>query len=235
MKFSAIVLGVVLLAATVRAQTDFSGPQLPRDPGATTAANFVTSTSDTTEPPTLWAEADPAPAIATAEPVAIPASFSGPSVLGARTAYDWQLYVGYTFFRFYEVPSLKNTENGLDIGVSYFPHAGWIGGEGILMGTFGSQYGTTSKFAMPAGGIKLRWAGPRGTQFFLHGLAGHAHFIPQTGYGPQGAFAYEAGGGVDIAHGRRMALRAEVDAVGTRFFGTYQYSPKFTLGVVFKF
>lgn len=233
MKCSAVVLGIALLAATVSAQTTFSGPQLPAALGATTTANLLT---DTTQPsPTLWAEAEPTAAITAAAPVASAAALNGPPVLVTRPQYDWQLYAGYTFFRFYEIPTLKNTENGLDIGMSYFPRAGWIGGEGILMGTMGSQSGYGSTFVLAAGGVKLRWAGPRDTQFFLHSLAGGAHFVPQTAYGGQEAFGYEAGGGVDVAHGRRLALRGEVDAVGTRFFGTYQYSPKFSIGIVFKF
>jgi hypothetical protein len=231
MKGSAVVLGVVLLAATVGAQTNFSGPQLPAAPGAMITAKFA---ADTTQPsPTLWAEAAPASPIATVAPVA--ADSYGPPVLATRPPYIWELYAGYSFFNFYEVPNVTNLENGFDVTLNYFPGAGWIGAEGDLQATFGHQLGCTSKFVMPAGGLRLRWAGPRGTQFFLHGLAGRAHYFPQTGYGGPNAFAYEAGGGVDIAHARRMAIRAEVDAVGTRFFGTYQYSPKFSLGIVFKF
>jgi len=233
MKCSAVVLGIALLAATVSAQTNFSGPQLPAASGAMTAANLVT---DTTQPsPTLWAEAGPAGAIATADPLASADAAEGPPVLTARPAYSWQLYAGYTFFNFYEVPHTTNLENGFDVAVDYFPRAGWIGAEGDMQATFGHQLGCTSKFVMASGGLKLRWAGPRGTQFFIHGLAGGAHYFPQTAYGGPNAFGYEAGGGVDLAHGRRMAIRAEADAVGTRFFGTYQYSPKFTIGVVFKF
>lgn len=235
MKGSAVVLGVVLLAATVRAQTDFSGPKLPASPGATTTAAFLPDTTDTTtQPPTLWAEAAPAAPLTAASPVAGAAAY-GPQVLTARPAYVWELYAGYSFFDFFEVPHTTNVENGFDVAVDYFPGAGWIGAEGDLQATFGHQSGCISKFAMPSGGVKVRWAGPRGTQFFLHGLAGGAHYFPQTAYGSQNAFAYEAGGGVDIAHARRMAIRAEVDAVATRFFGTYQYSPKFSLGIVFKF
>jgi hypothetical protein len=235
MKCSAVVLGVVLFAATATAsaQTNFSGPQLPAAPGAPTAADLLT---DTTQPsPTFLAEAQPTAAIATAEPLASAADFNGPPVLSIRTPYIWELYAGYSFFNFYEVPKTTNLENGFDVAVDYFPWAGWIGFEGDMQATFGHQLGCTSKFVMASGGVKLRWAGPRGTQFFIHGLAGGAHYFPQTGYGSPNAFAYEAGGGVDVAHGRRMALRGEVDAVGTRFFGTYQYSPKFSIGIVFKF
>jgi hypothetical protein len=232
MKCSAVVLGIALLAATVSAQTTFSGPQLPAALGATTTANFLT---DTTQPsPTLWAEAEPTAAIATAAPAASGEAY-GPSVLTARPAYIWELYAGYSFFNFYEVPNTTNLENGFDVTLDYFPHAGWIGGEGDMQATFGHQLGCISKFVLAAGGVRLRWAGPRGTQFFIHGLAGGAHYFPQTAFGSQNAFGYEAGGGVDVAHGRRMALRGEVDAVGTRFFGTYQYSPKVSIGIVFKF
>jgi hypothetical protein len=234
MKCSAVVLGVVLLATTVSAQTNLSGPQLPAALGATTTAKLVTAT-DTTQPPTLWAEAAPNGAVATAAPVATDAAAYGPPVLSTRPPYNWELYAGYTFFNFYEVPSITNLENGFDVTVDYFPGAGWIGGEGDLQATFGHQLGCTSKFVLASGGVKLRWAGPRGTQFFIHGLAGGAHYFPQTAYGGPNAFGYEAGGGVDIAHARRMALRAEVDAVGTNFFGTYQYSPKVSIGIVYKF
>jgi hypothetical protein len=233
MKCSAVVLGVALLAATVSAQTNSSGPRLPAALGATTTANLV---SDTAQPsPTLWAEAEPTAAMAMAAPVASAAAAYGPQVLTARPAYTWELYAGYTFFDFYEIPNTTNLENGFDVTVDYFPHAGWIGGEGDMQATFGHQLGCTSKFVMASGGLRLRWAGPRGTQFFIHGLAGGAHYFPQTAYGGQDAFGYEAGGGVDVQHGRRMALRGEVDAVGTRFFGTYQYSPKVSIGIVFKF
>jgi hypothetical protein len=237
MKCSAVALGVVLLAATVSAQSSLGGPPLPAAPGATTTAKFVAdTTTDTTQPsPTLWAEAAPTAAIATAAPVATAAAEEGPQVLTARPPYNWELYAGYSFFDFYEVPNTTNLENGFDVAVNYFPGAGWIGAEGDLQSTFGHQLGCISKFVMASGGVRLRWAGPRGTQFFIHGLAGGAHYFPQTAYGGPNAFGYEGGGGVDIAHGRRMALRAEVDAVGTRFFGTYQYSPKFSLGIVFKF
>ncbi|MGH9740483.1 MAG: hypothetical protein ACRD4X_18135 [Candidatus Acidiferrales bacterium] len=158
------------------------------------------------------------------------------SVLGVRTYYNWQIYGEYTFFHFYELPNVTNVENGLDLGVTYFPHAGWIGFDGDLMAAFGSQFGQTSKFALPAGGARLRWPGPRGTQFFIRGLVGVAHFLPQTAYGGQSALGYQAGGGVDVVrHRGRIAFRGEVDAVGTKLFTSYQISPKVSLGVVFNF
>lgn len=235
MKCSAVVLGVVLLAATVGAQSNSSRSQLFAAPGSAVALAIAT---DTTQPPALWANAAPAEPIAAAPLPASsePAAAQFPPVYNVLHGDSWQLYAGYTFFRFYEVPSLINTENGFDVGLTFFPHAGWIGLEGNLQSTFGYQAGCTSKFVMPAGGLRLRWAGTRGIQVFVHGLAGGAHFFPQTAFGGQNAFAYEAGGGIDITRGyHRLGYRAEVDAVGSRFFGTYQYSPKVSAGIVFKF
>ncbi|MGA9883840.1 MAG: hypothetical protein WBQ34_08990 [Candidatus Acidiferrales bacterium] len=237
MKCSAVVLGVVLLAATVSAQSNSSGPELPAAPGRTFTA---TAPSDAAQPLTLWADAAPGSAMTAALP-ALPASSDpaaaqyGP-VIGVRAYYNWQIYGEYTFFNFYEVPNLTNLENGFDLGVTYYPHAGWIGFEGNLMSTFGAQAGCISKFSLASGGARLRWPGPRGTQFFLHGLVGGAHFLPQTAYGGQNALGYQVGGGVDILrHRGRIAFRGEVDAVGTKLFTSYQISPKVSLGVVFNF
>jgi hypothetical protein len=235
MKCSAVVLGVFLLAATVGAQSNIHEPRLPAAP--TPAATLPAEPSQGL---TLWADAAPGGASAAAAPAfaasSDPASAQAAPVYGVVEPYSWQLYAGYTFFNFYEVPTLKNIENGFDVEVTYFPHASWIGGEGDLMATFGSQAGCTSKFTLASGGVRLRWIGPQGTELWLHGVAGGAHFFPQTAYGGQNAFGYITGGGIDFSRGsRRLAYRAEVDAVGTRFFGTYQYSPKVSVGIVFKF
>ncbi len=236
MKCSAVVLGVVLLAATVSGQTNSKDLQLPAAPGSAAA---TVALSEPAQPLNLLADAAPGGAISLA-PLALsapadPEPMEGPPVITALPAYEWELYAGYSFFNFYEVPNVTNLENGFDVAATFYPGGGWIGAEGDLQATFGHQLGCTSKFVLGSGGLRLRWAGPRGMQFFLHGLAGGAHYFPQTAYGGPNAFGYEAGGGVDVAHGRRMALRGEVDAVGTRFFGTYQYSPKVSLGIVFKF
>jgi hypothetical protein len=237
MKCSAVVLGVVLLAATVNAQSNFSGSRLPAAPGPEATAAMA---PDTTQPHKLWADAAPGGAMATAAPAisasSDPAPAIGIPVLGVRPGYNWQLYGEYTFFHFYEIPTLTNLENGFDIGVTYFPHQGWIGVEGDLMSTFGSQAGCISKFTLASGGLRFRWAGPHGTQFFVRGLGGEAHFFPQTAYGGQNALGYQTGGGIDILRRRgRIAFRGEVDAVGTELFTSYQISPKVSLGVVINF
>lgn len=240
MKYLAVVLGIGLFAATVTAQSNLTDPRLPAAPAAATATSFPYETAPALK---LWAGAS-ANHANTAAPLAIaasadpndPAAAQVAPVYGVNIPYSWQLYGGYTFFHFYEVPSLKNLENGFDIAVTYFPNAGWIGGEGDLMATFGSQSVYTSKFALASGGARARWSGPSNTQFWLHGLVGGAHFVPQTIYGGQNAFGYILGGGVDVTRNRRrIAYRLEVDAVGTRFFNSYQFSPKISVGIVFKF
>ena len=54
--------------------------------------------------------------------------------------------------------------------------------------------------------------------------------------GRQAAFAYEAGGGVDInRHVGGLRTGSSAKWSGRAYFGTYQYSPKVSVGVVFKF
>lgn len=159
-----------------------------------------------------------------------------PPVYGVFQVFNWQLYGGYAFVRFYEVPQTVVNLNGFELGMVYYPGGKWIGLEGKLLGGFGSQAGTTAKFVVASGGPRFRWAAPRGMELWAHGLVGGTHFLPQTPFGGQSAFAYEAGGGVDIgAHNRRIAYRLGAGMVGTRYFSTYQYSPVFTVGIVYKY
>ena len=45
-----------------------------------------------------------------------------------------------------------------------------------------------------------------------------------------------AGVGVDLnGHHRHVALRFAVDGIASRFFNTYQVSPKASVGIVYKF
>jgi hypothetical protein len=161
-----------------------------------------------------------------------------PTVYGVFQTFNWQLYAGYAFFRFYEVPQITQTMNGLELGLVYYPGGKWIGADGEFVGVFGSQPGVccTSKFVLGMGGPRFRWSAPRALELWAHGLVGGTHFLPQTPFGSQSAFAYEVGGGVDInAHHRRLAYRLEADMVGTRYFSTYQYSPKVSVGIVYKY
>lgn len=158
-----------------------------------------------------------------------------PDVQGVFQYFNWQAYLGYTYVRFFQVPGIQLNTNGLNFGVVYYFRE-WIGADGEFVGTFGSQYGDTAKFLLGMGGARLRWSAPRGLELWAHALVGGSHYLPQTANGGQGAMAYELGGGVDISAGRRRwAYRFSGDVVGTRYFNTYQYSPKFSAGIVFKF
>lgn len=221
MRFFGFLLAGVLLAGSSAAAQVNSSPSLLN---STTTTNLAVDTSSATAQPVsflLPAKAAPRPQV---------------PVIGVYEHYSFQAYAGYTFMRFYEVPHQIYSLNGFDTSISYYPGSGWIGADGEFLGAFGHQAGVTSKLALAAGGVRARWAAPRGLEVWTHGLAGRAHYVPQTAFGPQGAFAYEVGLGVDASGNRqRIAYRLELDMVGTKFFHTYQLSPKASIGVVFKF
>jgi hypothetical protein len=157
-------------------------------------------------------------------------------VYGVFQDFNWQAYAGYTFLRFYEVPNITQNLNGFNFSVTYYPGGRWFAADGELVAAFGSQAGVSSNFVLGMGGARLRWSAPRAVEVWVHGLAGGSHLTPQAPFGGQSAFAYEGGGGVDVnAHHHRMAYRLQGDLVGTRYFGTYQYSPKISAGIVYKF
>lgn len=164
-----------------------------------------------------------------------PAGAPQQPVQGVFQNFNWQAYIGYTYVRFFQTPGVTLNTNGFNFGVVYY-FKDWIGADGEFVATFGSQFNQTAKFLLGMGGVRLRWSAPRGIEVWAHGMVGGSHYLPQTANGNQGALAYELGGGVDIAAGRRRwAYRLEADAVGTRYFSTYQYSPKVSAGIVFKF
>jgi hypothetical protein len=241
------VIGVVLIfsgifAGSTAAQTnsgisslDLSSAVPPADDAVTPSSPlpFTPSFSGTTTTP-----------IAIAAPSINVASFGAPSgatgipqqdVQGVFQSFKWQAYLGYTYVRFYQTPGVTLNTNGLNFGIVYYLKD-WIGADGEIVATFGSQYGDTAKFLLGMGGARFRWSAPRGLELWAHGLLGGSHYLPQTAFGGETALAYELGAGVDVNAGhRRWAYRFEADVVGTRYFNTYQYSPKISAGVVFKF
>ncbi len=148
--------------------------------------------------------------------------------------YAWQAYFGYTFFRFYELPHITQNTNGFNYGMVYYL-TNLFGVEGEFDATHGRQSGASSWFVAGYGGPRVRWSARRGIELWAHALIGYSHFTPQTAAGPQHALAYEFGGGADLPFHPRWAIRVSGDAVGTRYFSTYQFSPKGEVGLVFKF
>ena len=231
MRHLGLVLGaVVLCALSTSAQASLESPT-----SSTPATQSAVSPLPVAN--TLYAVAlTPATASSSlaqpAQPEPAPASL----VQGVFQTYNLQAYVGYTFFRFYVEPKFTTNMNGLNLGLDYYPGGRWIGVDGEFVGTFGSAPGCTTKFVMAAGGPRFRWLGPRGIEVWAHGLAGYSNFLPQTAFGNHSAFAFETGAGVDLnVRQQRWALRFAGDAIGTHYFSTFQLSPKFSAGIVFKF
>lgn len=245
MRHTAFLYGAILLfASSAGAQANLETPVRPAFP-ALEVAQTPGITSSPALPRTFALALSPvagplgAPSPATpkfsasSEPAA-----QQPPVYGVFQVFNWQVYGGYAFVRFYEVPKIVVNLNGFELGMVYFPRGRWIGLEGKLLGGFGSQPNSccTAKFVVAAGGPRFRWAAPRGMELWAHGLVGGSHFLPQTAFGSQSAFAYELGGGIDIGgHNRRVGYRVGAAVVGTRYFGTYQYSPAFSVGIIYKY
>jgi len=231
MRRTVVLLAAILIFALHAGAQFNTSDSLPEAP-LTPAPTFATSGTP------LFALATP-PALPS-DPLAAGGGGTPqvPTVHGVFPDYYWRIYASYSFFRFYIAsrPSITKNLNGIDLGVVYYPHLGWIGLEGQFVGEWGSLYKQSAEFGLGAGGVRFRWSAPREAEVFGHALVGGARFVPQTALGGQGAFAFEVGGGVDLgSHRRRYAVRLEGDLVGSRFFSTYQYSPRFAAGFVFKY
>ena len=156
-------------------------------------------------------------------------------VQGVFNKYSWDLYAGYTFFRFYEVPGTTSTMNGGNVSAVYY-YRDWLGADAEVMATYGSQPGQNSWLVFGGIGPRFRYVGPKGIDLWAHAMIGGMFIDPQTPYGGQGALAGLAGVGVDLnAHHRHVALRVAIDGIASRFFNTYQISPKASVGIVYKF
>lgn len=231
MRHAAFLLGAIFLFAASSFAQDNSANPLFLAPSAPEAA----------EPPVLASAATPATTEVAGSPALGSDSSSEPptprsNVYRVFQTYNWQLYAGYAFFRFYALPNHKENMNGIDLGVAYYPKAPWIGADGEILAEFGGFSHQSSRFTSYMGGPRIRWLARDNLEIWAHGLAGFAKFLPQTPFGGQTSFSYEAGGGVDLAIPRhRLAYRVEVDTVGSKFFHSYQLSPKISFGIVVKF
>src|SRR5580692_5052857 len=231
MKLSAILLGTILFAAfstpaqTNFAQVSFAAPTFGVTPAvaAVSPLNSVSLAEPFASSPALPPAAMPAP-----EPVP-------QGVQGVFEKYSYDVYVGYTFFRFYEVPGVESSMNGVN-GSAVYWYRDWVGADGEVFAVYGSQPGQNSWLVFFGGGPRFRYVGPKGIDVWAHALVGGMFMTPETPYGGQGAIAGVVGAGVDLnGHHRHMALRFAVDGVASHFFQTYQVSPKASAGIVYKF
>jgi hypothetical protein len=224
MRHVAFLCGIFLvLAFTAGAQVN-SGPSLLV--GSPMPAFALTTPAPAAEPVPA---ADPLALAAQPEP-------EPQGVYGVLQNYNWQAYVGFTHFVFYELPGVTGNLNGFNMALTYYPHGGHFAGDGEFAAAFAPNDAVNTRIEMGFAGVRYRIAVSQEVEIWAHGLVGGAKFLPQTPFGSEGAFAYEAGGGVDFNPRRkRLGFRLQGDMVGTRFFGTHQYNPKVAVGVVYKF
>jgi hypothetical protein len=165
-----------------------------------------------------------------------PAEPAPQGVYGVLQSYNWQAYAGYTHFVFYELPGVTGNLNGFNMSLVYYPHGGHFAGDGEFAAAFAPQAGISTRVVMGLGGVRYRLQVGRQIDLWAHGMVGGAKFVPQTAFGSENAFAFAVGGGADLMprHGR-LGIRLQADMVGTRFFGTHQYNPKISAGLVYHF
>ena len=151
------------------------------------------------------------------------------------TTHQSEVGAGFTYLRFYEVPNTTLNNAGFTLSGAYYLRD-WLGVDVEFTDTFERQSGQYGQHVFGGGGARLRWPASKNLQLWIHALGGGAYLSPKTAYGDQSALGYEAGAGIDVSrHRSRIAVRLSADIVGTRFFGTYQFSPKVSAGVVYRF
>ncbi|MGH9678768.1 MAG: hypothetical protein ACRD4Y_02330 [Candidatus Acidiferrales bacterium] len=155
---------------------------------------------------------------------------------------QWQFSIGYQYNRI-NLTGSPFVTHGLTTGITrYF--GSWFGVDGQLGFGFGNTGATSSPSNLSAqslfAGIGPRLAYRHGQRLepWLHCVIGVEHFkFTQTAgvLGNNTALAGAAGGGVDYKLGPHTSLRAEADAIGSRFFSVNQRHFQVIGGLVFNF
>lgn len=234
MRYLGVLIGAILLAAMQAGAQGSVPSSLSLDPSSGASLHFLNvpaAASFVAAPETN------APDFSGLYPATSPATQSTApyGIKGVFGDYSTQVFAGFTFFPFYKVPGTIENMPGVDISMAYYLKY-LVAADVEGFGTLGSTNGQTTHFAFFGAGPRVRYVSSRGPEIWAHVLAGFAHSGPETLYVNPTGFAFEAGGGIDFGmpH-RRWMYRLEGDLIGTRLFGTYQYSPKVAAGIVFKF
>lgn len=226
------------MAFSAHAQTNFAQSVSFAAPNFGAAAGLFPNPESSPVQPAFSAARPFAAPFASASPLpapAIPAAEPPQAVQGVFDKYNYDVYGGYTFFRFYEVPGIQSNMSGVNGSFVYW-YRDRIGPDGEVFATYGSQPGQKSWLVFGGIGPRVRWIKPKGIDLWVHALIGGIYITPQTPYGGQSAFAGLVGGGVDLnGHHRHMAIRLAIDGIATNYFGTFQFSPKLSAGIVYKF
>jgi hypothetical protein len=158
--------------------------------------------------------------------------------------YDpWQIAVGYQYNRDNLLGAPFNTHGvnfsvaryfGRWFGVEVQAGAAFLGNTG--QGTIPPNLSVKSIFV--GAGPRLAYRNRSRFEPWVHVVVGLEHYrFSQTAglLGTNNALAGPAGGGVDVFLSHHLALRAEADAFGSRFFSTNQRSFQIVGGLVFGF
>jgi hypothetical protein len=155
----------------------------------------------------------------------------------------WQLAAGYQYNRDNLLGSPFNT-HGVNFSVArYFGR--WIGVEAQLgVGFLGTTGQTTTppnlgaKSLFIGGGPRFAYRNRSRYEPWVHVVVGMEHYrFNQTAglLGSNNALAGNGGGGLDIFLKPHIAIRAEGDVIGSRFFSTNQRSFQIVGGLVLGF
>jgi hypothetical protein len=175
-----------------------------------------------------------------------PAGVGAGNGSGAAIQQDyapWQISIGYQYSRINLFGTPFNA-NGVNISVArYFRQ--WIGVEAQLGSGFVQNTGQSTIPPNLSGKFLFVGAGPRFVyrtrgrfEPWAHVEVGLEHMrfpLNGTTLGSNSSFGVEGGGGVDFYLNPRVAIRGEVDELGTRFFSTTQRSFQAVVGIVFGF
>ncbi len=129
--------------------------------------------------------------------------------------YAWQLYGGYTFLRFYELPGITPNMNGFNFSVVYY-WKDWLGARWRIRRDSRNSRATLAPGSCSAAAVRV-FVGPRKKESNSGRMPWSAIRTSRRRRPPaiQHAFAYELGGGVDLPFKPRWALRLGADAMCT--------------------
>jgi hypothetical protein len=145
-----------------------------------------------------------------------------------------EVSAGYSYLRF----GAKNgvNQNGASVSVAGNFNR-WLGLVGDVGGYHKSEGGSTINTYTYMGGPRFSYRNSSHVTPFAQVLVGAAHGSLNA-FGSSGSdngFAYSAGGGVDLGLNKHIALRPQLDYIGTSFSGTRINMLRGSFGIVFRF
>ncbi len=145
-----------------------------------------------------------------------------------------EVSASYSYLRF----GVKNgvNQNGASVSVAGNFNR-WLGLVGDVGGYHKSEGGVTLNTYTYMGGPRFSYRNSSHVTPFAQVLVGAAHGS-LSAFGSSGSgngFAYSVGGGVDLGLNKHIALRPQLDYIGTSFSGTRINMVRGSFGIVFRF